>query len=166
MTWRVREREKTSQSEAGGPSSSMELIAIPNGLAGCKRKIEFDRCHWEREKAKKERERKARGRPGVARRAYWVHTCSPFVGRKESKGKGTGFSPEGRKEGSRAIRDGKSNQLGKDRDISRWERERGEMGRVRLRTFGDNYRRADSIPHYVCTGKRIALSIKASLQGP
>lgn len=64
----VREREKTSQSEySGGPSSSMELIAIPSGLAGCKRKIEFDRCRWERKDGRKKRkeERRERGRPGV-----------------------------------------------------------------------------------------------------
>lgn len=34
---------------------TLELIAIPNGLAGCKRKIEFDRCHWERRDGRKDK---------------------------------------------------------------------------------------------------------------
>lgn len=88
----------------------MELIAIPSGLAGCKRKIEFDRCRWERkDERKNEREENA-----------WLPRCDRhdeligcihalFVGKekedsKEGRegegGEGTGFShrKEGRKE--------------------------------------------------------------------
>lgn len=170
--WRVKEGEKTSQSEySRGPSSSMELIAIPNGLAGCKRKIEFDRC---RRVGREKTEERTRERGGRVVAQVWhggligcIHAL--FVGRKEDRkegkreGMGTGFSPEGRKEGSRAIRDGKSNQLGKDdRDIRRWERRvEGEItyvwGQLSSSRFDSPLR---------STGKRIALSIKASLQEP
>lgn len=151
--WHVREREQTSQPEySRSPSSSMELIAIPNGLAGCKRKIEFDRCRWERKDGRKnERRERVVAQVWHDRLIGCIHAA--FVVRRWKRGQQRGegregdreFSPEGRKEGSRAIRDRKSNQLGKGRDISHWE----ARGRVRLRTFGDNYRRADSIPHYV-----------------
>lgn len=114
------EREKTSQPEySRGPSSLMELIAIPNGLAGCKRKIEFDRCRWERKDGRKN-ERGERVVTQVWHDGLIGCIHAPFVGGKESskeereaKRRDREFSPEGRKEASRAIRDGKSNQLGK-----------------------------------------------------
>lgn len=69
------------------------------------------------------------------------------------------MSPEGRKEGREGTiwRDGKSNQRGKN--------PRTIPDRVRLRAFGDNYRRADSIPiGYHAPRASQALSIKASFQ--
>lgn len=43
-----------------------------------------------------------------------IHALYRRWKREQQRGKGTGFPPEGRKEGSRAIHDGKSNQLDKD----------------------------------------------------
>lgn len=84
---------------------------------GCKRKIEFDQCDWERKDGRKAggrrgEERATRGCPGAARTTGLLGgVCALFVCRA-GRGAG-GVSLTGRKEGRKEgtiRRDGKSNQ--------------------------------------------------------
>lgn len=63
---------------------AVELIAIPNGLAGCKRKIEFDRCRWQRRGGRKDErgERLVAQVCGADRELIGIRI--PFVGGKEN----------------------------------------------------------------------------------
>lgn len=140
----------------------MELIAIPNGLAECKRKIEFDRCRWERRGGRKD-ESSWSPRCGTDGGLIgWIRI--PFVGgKKNSKGEDIrerrdSHRKEGRKkERNYLVRKIESTRQ-KLRDIPR------QTG-WRLRAFGDNYRHVDSISiGYHAPRVSRALSIKASLQ--
>lgn len=144
-----------------GPSLAVELIAIPNGLAGCKRKIEFDRCRWQRRGGRKdERGERLVAQVWCGSWAYWdTYPIRRWKGKRENVEEGRScHRKEGRKGREGTIwRDGKSNQRGKN--------PRTIPDRVRLRAFGDNYRRADSIPiGYHAPRASQALSIKASFQ--
>lgn len=137
---------------------TVELIAIPNGLAGCKRKIEFDRCRWERRGGRKD-ERGERLAAQVWHGRWLIGIRTPFVGGKENECRGkTRFSPEGRKEGKR------KNYLARQEIESTRQKPWDISDRMRLRAFGDNYRHVDSISiDYHALRASQALSIKASL---
>lgn len=127
-------------------------------MAGCKGKIEFDRCRWERKAGRKgdreERERERERMVAQVRDADdgligWIR--SSIVGGKERRTRRRGWkergaSPsEGRKnerKGGRnysARREIESTRRREDReDFARTER---QVAGVKLRTFGDNYRR-------------------------
>lgn len=91
---------------------------------------------------KKGRQRRAPGRPGVARTvAYW-DTYPIRKERKNGRGRKTRFSPEGRKEGGeeKGLFGTTGNRINAAKTSGY-----STADRARLRAFGDNYRPADSI---------------------
>lgn len=122
---------------------TVELIAIPNGLAGCKRKIEFDRCRWERRGGRKD-DRGERLVAQVWHGRWLIGIRIPFVrkGKTDVGERRDSHRKEGRKEGGeeKELFGTTGNRINAAKTPGY-----STADRARLRAFGDNYRPADSI---------------------